>query len=69
MSEIRQQDQLAPGVSARGQRYAGRARLRVPPNLFSVALGLAGLATAWHAAGAKLGTPAAVPVPSTFWPP
>ncbi len=61
MSEIRQQDQLAPGLGAQDQRYARRTRLRVPPNLFGVPLGLAGLATAWHAAGAKLGTPTAVP--------
>jgi tellurite resistance protein len=44
-----------------GQRYAGPARLRVPPNRFGIPLGLAGLATAWHAAGPKLGTPPAVP--------
>jgi tellurite resistance protein len=31
------------------------------PNRFAVPLGLAGLATAWRAAGATLGTPAAVP--------
>jgi tellurite resistance protein len=61
MSEIRQQNQVAPGLGGQGQKYAGRARLRVPPNLFGVPLGLAGLATAWHAAGAKLGTPSAVP--------
>jgi tellurite resistance protein len=60
MSEIRQQDQVASGLGVQGQKYAGWARLRVPPNLFGVPLGLAGLATAWHAAGAKLGTPAAV---------
>jgi len=33
----------------------------VPPNRFGIPLGLAGLATAWHAAGAKLGTSAAIP--------
>src|SRR5258708_19332960 len=64
MSEIRQQDQLAPGLGAQDQRYARRTRLRVPPNLFGVPLGLAGLPTAWHAAGAKLGTP--TPVPDTI---
>lgn len=37
------------------------AQLRIPPNLFGIPLGLAGLATAWHAAGTKLGTPSAVP--------
>jgi tellurite resistance protein len=61
MSEIRQQDQVASGLGGQGQRYAGLTRLRVPPNLFAVPLGLAGLGTAWHAAGAKLGTPTAVP--------
>ncbi len=34
---------------------------RVPPNLFAVALGVAGLAEAWHAAVPLLGTPQAVP--------
>jgi hypothetical protein len=35
--------------------------LRVPPNLFAIALGIAGLAEAWHAAVPLLGTPQAVP--------
>jgi tellurite resistance protein len=61
MSEIRQQDQVASGLGVQGGRYAGRARLRVPPSLFGIPIGLAGLATAWRAAGAKLGTPTAVP--------
>jgi len=61
MSEIRQQDQVASGLGGQGQRYTAPARLRVPPSLFGISLGLAGLATAWHAAGAKLGTPTAVP--------
>lgn len=43
-----------------GKRYARPGRLRVPPNRFGVPLGLAGLATAWHAAGPKLGTSPAV---------
>jgi tellurite resistance protein len=34
---------------------------RVPPSLFSIALGLAGLAQAWHAATPALGTPPAIP--------
>jgi tellurite resistance protein len=59
MSEIRQEDQVALGLRGQGRRYGGG--LRVPPSLFGVPLGLAGLATAWHAAGARLGTPAAVP--------
>jgi tellurite resistance protein len=42
----------------------GRRRLpgpRVPPNLFGIALGIAGLAQAWHAAVPLLGTPQAIP--------
>ena len=42
----------------------GRRRLagpRVPPNLFAIVLGIAGLSQAWHAAGPVLGTPQAVP--------
>jgi hypothetical protein len=61
MSEIRGKKQPAPGLRGPGQRYARPARPRIPPNLFGVPLGLAGLATAWHAAGAKLGTSPAVP--------
>ena len=34
---------------------------RVPPSLFAIALGVAGLAEAWRAAGPLLGTPQAVP--------
>ena len=34
---------------------------RVPPNLFGIALGIAGLAQAWHAAVPVLGTVQAVP--------
>jgi tellurite resistance protein len=34
---------------------------RVPPNLFGIALGVAGLALAWHAAGPLLGIPPTVP--------
>jgi tellurite resistance protein len=61
MSKIRQKKQPAPGWRGPGYGYATQARPRVPPNRFGVPLGLAGLATAWHAAGAKLGTSAAVP--------
>jgi tellurite resistance protein len=39
----------------------GFAARRVPPSLFGIVLGLAGLAQAWHAAGPLLGTPQAVP--------
>ncbi len=42
----------------RRRRFAGP---RVPPNLFAIALGIAGLSQAWHAAGPVLGTPQAVP--------
>jgi tellurite resistance protein len=34
---------------------------RVPPNLFGIALGIAGLAQAWQAAVPLLGTPRAIP--------
>ena len=34
---------------------------RVPPNLFAIALGIAGLTEAWHAAVPLLGTPQAIP--------
>jgi tellurite resistance protein TehA-like permease len=34
---------------------------RVPPNLFAIALGIAGLSQAWHAAMPVLGTPPAIP--------
>jgi tellurite resistance protein len=44
--------------STRQQRFPGP---RVPPNLFSIALGIAGLAQAWDAAGPLLGTPQAIP--------
>jgi len=60
-SEIWEKDQLASGLGRPGRGYGRPAGLRVPPNRFGVPLGLAGLATAWHAAGAKLGTPSAVP--------
>src|SRR5258708_35905313 len=58
-SEIREQDQLASGLGRPGHGYGRPAGLWVPPNRFGVPLGLAGLATAWHAAGAELGTPPA----------
>ena len=44
--------------SPKRQRFPGR---RVPPNLFGIALGIAGLAQAWDAAVPVLGTPQAVP--------
>jgi len=34
---------------------------RVPPNLFGIAFGVAGLAQAWRAAVPVLGTPQAIP--------
>ena len=40
------------------QRFLGP---RVPPSLFAIALGIAGLAQAWHAAVPLLGTPQAIP--------
>jgi tellurite resistance protein len=46
------------GQNPRRRRFAGP---RVPPNLFAIALGIAGLSQAWHAAGPVLGTPPEVP--------
>ena len=40
------------------QRFLGP---RVPPSLFAIALGIAGLAQAWDAAVPLLGTPQAIP--------
>jgi tellurite resistance protein len=39
---------------------SGRQVRRIPPNFFTIALGLAGLADAWHAARGLLGVPAQV---------
>ena len=44
--------------SPRWRRFPG---LRVPPNLFAIVLGIAGLAEAWHAAAPVLGRVQAVP--------
>ena len=44
--------------SPKQRRFRGP---RVPPNLFGIALGIAGLAEAWHAAVPLLGTPQAIP--------
>ena len=44
--------------SPKRHRFPGR---RVPPNLFAIALGIAGLTLAWDAAVPVLGTPQAVP--------
>ena len=49
---------MAKDQSPRRQRFAGP---RVPPNLFGIALGIAGLALTWHAAVPVLGIPQAVP--------
>jgi tellurite resistance protein len=40
------------------RRFPG---LRVRPNLFAIALGIAGLGQAWHAAVSAIGAPSAVP--------
>ncbi len=53
LSQIAEKDQ-----SPRRRRLPGP---RVRPNLFGIALGIAGLAQAWHAAVPVLGTPQAVP--------
>jgi tellurite resistance protein len=44
--------------SPKRQRFRGP---RVPPNLFAIALGIAGLAQAWRATVPLLGTPQAIP--------
>ena len=49
---------VAKDQSPKRQRFLGP---RVPPNLFAIALGIAGLAQAWAAAVPVLGTPQAVP--------
>jgi tellurite resistance protein len=49
---------VAKDQSPRRRRLLGP---RVPPNLFGIALGMAGLALAWHAAGPLLGIPQTVP--------
>lgn len=49
---------VAKDQSPKRQRFLGP---RVPPNLFAIALGMAGLAVAWGAAVPVLGTPQAVP--------
>ena len=49
---------MAEDQSPRRQRFLGR---RVPPNLFAIVLGIAGLAQAWDAAVPLLGTPRAIP--------
>jgi tellurite resistance protein len=61
MSEIREKNKHETGLRGLGRGYARPTRLRVLPNRFGIPLGLAGLATAWHAAGTKLGTSPAVP--------
>jgi tellurite resistance protein len=49
---------VAKGQASMRQRGPGP---RVPPNLFAIALGIAGLAQAWDAAVPLLGTPQAIP--------
>jgi tellurite resistance protein len=49
---------VAEDQSAKRRRFPGP---RVPPNLFGIALGIAGFAQAWHAAVPLLGAPQAVP--------
>jgi len=52
----------APRAAALDTAGQGKFRRpRVPPSLFTIALGLAGLGQAWHAAEPVLGVPAAVP--------
>jgi tellurite resistance protein len=49
---------VAEDQSPQRQRFPGP---RVPPNLFGIALGIAGLALAWQAAVPVLGIPQAIP--------
>jgi hypothetical protein len=49
----------AAALDAASQRKFRRPR--VPPTLFSIALGVAGLGQAWHAARSVLGVPPGVP--------
>jgi tellurite resistance protein len=53
MPQIVEKDQ-----SPKRHRFPGP---RVPPNLFAIVLGIAGLAQAWYAAVPLLGTPQAIP--------
>jgi tellurite resistance protein len=52
-----------PQIAGKDRSPARRRFLgpRVPPSLFGIALGIAGLSEAWHAAGPLLGTPQAIP--------
>jgi tellurite resistance protein len=54
---------IVPGGPAGQPWSAARPKqvLRIPPNLFGVAFGIAGLAEAWQASESTLGTPQAVP--------
>jgi tellurite resistance protein len=55
-------DLIVVMVAGQAAQDSSRPRAwRVPPNLFSMAFGLAGLADAWRAAEPVLGVPAAVP--------
>ena len=52
-----------PALRAAALDAAGQGKFRrprVPPSLFTIALGLAGLGQAWHAAQSVLGVSAAV---------
>src|SRR5258708_12490358 len=53
-SGIGEKSRLASRLGQRGRPLRRPRRLRVPPSLFSVALGLAGLPTPWHAPPPKL---------------
>ena len=48
------------GEKDRGLKRLRFAGPRVPPNLFGIVLGIAGLAEAWRAAVSLLGTPQAI---------
>ena len=50
-----------PAEGSGGRRHRWRLPPRVPPNLFGIPFGTAGLAAAWHAAVPAIGTPQAIP--------
>jgi hypothetical protein len=61
-----------PDTLAVRQTQLVPSRLRVPPNLFGIAFGLAGLGEAWNAgrqAGRRSACPARFPMRSSCWRP
>jgi tellurite resistance protein len=52
-------DQIATNVRTGSSRRRTSGAMRIPPNLFGIALGLSGLAALWVFAGTSLGAPSA----------